>query len=545
MLYVAVILASVLLNEVLYDPEGPDTGREFVEIVNVSTAPVPLSELEIEAGDGARPGTWKLVWRGSAGTLDPGALLVVGGDSLGTRERLLADLQNGPDAVRLRRGTAVLDLLGYGSLSTAELYEGHPASDVSGESLARHPDGSDSDDNARDFIASRPSPGRWNEPRHDLAVGLDEPDPTRAWPGRRIAARLVIRNPGRELALVGNGRLSATLREASVESSATRPLAVTVPDALSPGDSAVSELAWVGSAGLFRIEVALSSEDEDPTNDQADAWVRIGAGAVLVNEIQFAPEVGADEWVELWNRDGLAHDLAGWTLEDASGRRSRLVARDAIPPGGYAIASGDTTRGIESIVPGTRRVAVTPWNTLNNTDGDDGFADRLVLRDANGVVHDAVLYSAAWSRERGRSLERLVADPDVRGLLWAACKAPERATPGRSNSAFAPPARGSRLDLAPNPFSPDGDGLEELLVAAIEVPVGYDGFRARIFDLEGRQRATLAADRLGPGPRRLSWDGTDDAGRSLPRGIYLFDLELYSKSSPVHRELRAVGLARP
>jgi hypothetical protein len=99
--------------------------------------------------------------------------------------------------------------------------------------------------------------------------------------------------------------------------------------------------------------------------------------------------------------------------------------------------------------------------------------------------------------------------------------------------------------LDPNPFSPDGDGRAETLGLALDVPEGYDGFRARIYDLEGRCRATLAADRLGPGPRHLAWDGRADDGTDLPRGVYVVDIEFHSKSLPGHHERRAVGLARP
>ena len=545
MLHAILAVTSVLLNEVLYDPEGADSGREFVELINVSDVPVPLEELVIEAGDGARPGSWQPAWLGAAGVLEPGALLLVGGDSLQSGEKLVADLQNGPDAVRLVRDGAVVDLLGYGALAAAELCEGRPAADVSGRSLARHPDGIDTDDNAADFVPATPTAGRRNAPRRDLALALGEPDPVRAWPGRRIAAALVLRATGLETVPAGSFAIEARVQDEALDSLAARPLAVDFPASLAPGESAAAELAWVGTPGVFRLEARLVPEDENPSNDRASIRVRVGSGPVLVNEILFAPEDGAAEWIELWNRDVVEHDFTGWTLEDGSSRRARLVAGRPLLPGGFAVVSADTTEAIAALEPGTLRIALTPWNALNNTDGEDGFADRLVLRDGAGLVQDALVYSATWSRERGRSLERLVPDPDVRGLLWAACKAAERATPGRANSAALPPSRSPRVDLSPNPFSPDGDGFEELLGAVIDVPEGYEGFRARIFDLEGRCRSLVAADRLGPGPRRFTWDGTADGGAHLPRGIYIMDLEFHSKSSGTFHERRVVGLARP
>src|SRR5438105_2272997 len=112
------MLAALVLNEVLYDPPGVDAGREFVEILNVGGTPVGLEALELQAGDGAHPGAWHRVWRGTGGELAPGALLVVGGDSVAAPAfRLAAELQNGPDALRLLLADRELDRLGYGALT--------------------------------------------------------------------------------------------------------------------------------------------------------------------------------------------------------------------------------------------------------------------------------------------------------------------------------------------------------------------------------------------------------------------------------------------
>src|SRR5262245_36640384 len=116
-MWFAPLLGSLVLNEILYDPAGPDAGHEFVEILNTGDSESPLAGLELETNDGARPGTWHRAWLGTSGALGPHEFLLVGGDSLRTPERLRGDLQNGPDAVRLRRGDAVLDVVGYGALT--------------------------------------------------------------------------------------------------------------------------------------------------------------------------------------------------------------------------------------------------------------------------------------------------------------------------------------------------------------------------------------------------------------------------------------------
>jgi hypothetical protein len=547
------ILGQLVLNEILYDPPGADAGREFVEILNVGDAPVGLDSFELQAGDGAHPGTWRTAWRGSVETIAPSALFVIGGDSVAARNaRLGAVLQNGPDAVRLVERGRVIDRVGYGALQDPGLFEGRPAVDLPDVSLARIPDGRDTDDNAADFQAALPTPGRRNAPRREWRVSLAEPEWTRLWPGRRLRVTARVHNTGLDalaadawqgqgvlFPLQGEPYLDGLMRGSAVHLEATCP-ALT----LAPRDSTACELGWTGELGLFELAFAARGADEDSTDDTRRIVLRVGAGAVLVNEILFAPAAGAPEWVELLNRDARAHDLNRWTLADATGRRATLRAARPLEPAAIAVISADTAAAIPALGPGVLRAAATAWPDLNNTDGDEGWADLLVLRDPAGIVQDAITYKAEWGRARGRSIERLTRDPDAHGLVWAACKDPSGSTPGRPNSATAPSAPGADLVLEPNPFSPDGDGREDLLGVRFEVPAGHEGFRASVYDLGGHRLRTLAADRLGPGPRQLVWDGSADDGTRLVSGAYIFHLELLGKAR-TSRVLRTVGLVRP
>jgi hypothetical protein len=80
------------------------------------------------------------------------------------------------------------------------------------------------------------------------------------------------------------------------------------------------------------------------------------------------------------------------------------------------------------------------------------------------------------------------------------------------------PAAGQRsttefLGVHPNPFG--GTAMIRFQLATeLEVQIS-------IFDLRGAQVRALAAGRYGAGRHEALWDGIDDAGRRLPRGIYL------------------------
>ncbi len=54
--------------------------------------------------------------------------------------------------------------------------------------------------------------------------------------------------------------------------------------------------------------------------------------------------------------------------------------------------------------------------------------------------------------------------------------------------------------------------------------------RFAVYDVAGRRVATLADDHLPLGEHALTWDGRDDAGRSLPSGVYLYRLDAGGRS---------------
>src|SRR5215468_9801964 len=93
-----------LISEIFYDAIGDDTGLEFVELFNPSSAARPLAGARLEAGDGAGPGRWTLRWTGGATDSVPAlGRFVVGGAGVVPPPQAIAalDIQNGPDAVRV------------------------------------------------------------------------------------------------------------------------------------------------------------------------------------------------------------------------------------------------------------------------------------------------------------------------------------------------------------------------------------------------------------------------------------------------------------
>ncbi|MEK7451848.1 MAG: lamin tail domain-containing protein, partial [Patescibacteria group bacterium] len=107
------------------------------------------------------------------------------------------------------------------------------------------------------------------------------------------------------------------------------------------------------------------------------------SGTLRINELYTRPLNGESEWVEIENISSVSITTNGWSITDASGGMT-LFPNGTIPPGSFLV--------IEN-----------PKGKLNN----DG--DTLVIKDADGVIVDAVQYNADLGLvpDMGESLIRI------------------------------------------------------------------------------------------------------------------------------------------
>jgi len=92
----------------------------------------------------------------------------------------------------------------------------------------------------------------------------------------------------------------------------------------------------------------------------------------------------------------------------------------------------------------------------------------------------------------------------------------------------APSPVGLALETpAPNPFG----GAARI---TYRVPVATAG-ALLVLDLQGRAVRTLDRGPLAPGSHHLIWDGSDDAGRPTPPGVYR--LRLRTPAATIERTL--------
>ena len=500
------------LAEVLYDAAGDDTGREFVELLNPDSASASLAGLRLEAGDGAGAGRWTLRWTGTArDSIPPHARFVIGGALVSPTPDAIAtlELQNGPDAVRLVWPDGGTEVLGYGTPLAAEYFCGAPAPDASaGGSLARMPDDADRGSNAADFVPATPSPGAANQVRLDAACvrrsGTVEPEQPAAYTPSRFSCTLENR---------GTSPLPAGAAAISVRESGA-PLATAFAAAIAPGESASVALALPGLAGgrhalVARVSV---SGDERAANDADTLDVRVGPGPLEITEIQFHPAAGEGEWVEVHARGPESVTLSEFTLSDRAGAPAALPAGSpAIEAGGFALLCQNRAALLARYpaLDASRLVQVSPWSALNNSDGDAGTADAVVLRGTDGLPCERVDYSARGVPE---------GEPIERGALGWGLDSDPHGTPLAPPRALPPLA--NRFSISPRRF---GTGAEPTLGWMLPWP------RARltveVFDLAGRRISREAA-------RLVSARGEARLPRLPGPGVYLVALHAVEESGP-------------
>jgi|GEM_PF-974385 len=160
-------LPPVIINELVYDGPGSDVDV-FVELAG--PAGTVLDGLALVGVNGSNGNTYNTIPLSGAIGGDgyfvvahpsANAAIVAAADMLTTK----ADYQNSPDSVQLTFDGQVVDAVAYGGFSASETLagEGGAAADqAAGQSLARIPDQSDTDDNATDFALSEPTPGAAN-----------------------------------------------------------------------------------------------------------------------------------------------------------------------------------------------------------------------------------------------------------------------------------------------------------------------------------------------------------------------------------------------
>jgi len=265
------------------------------------------------------------------------------------------------------------------------------------------------------------------------------------------------------------------------------------------------------------------------------------AGSMIVNEIMYEPLPGFAEYVEIYNSSNDTINLAGWKITEGGGKSFSLTSRSFyLKPGEFYLLASDSS--IFNLFPYLKESEFVNKVRITNTSdlSLSNSGDVVILKDLFSNTIDSVAYSPKWHNpeiedKKGRSLERinpLLNSNDARN--WSTSVNKLGGTPLLSNSiSITKLPTQSKIDISPNPFSPDNDGFEDFTIISYQLPVETASIRIRIFDSVGRLVRTLADNEPSASTGSIVFDGLDDNKQPLRIGIYIVLLEAINQQNGV------------
>jgi hypothetical protein len=533
---------SLIINEIMYSPR---TGEpEWIEILNIGGNPADLRGWSISDAST----TTRHSITGSSMVVSPGEYIILTSDTIALAvSRTVAhtravqtsgfpSLNNGGDAVHLLDGTVQC----RDSVTYQPLWGGGP-----GISLERiDPSGRSMD--AGNWISSADpegaTPGRANSVmRRDCDLSPANVQHVNPGVGEACDIAVTIRNLGRSPALAWTVLIGDDGDRDSVAEANEIVARESYTGDLGGGDSLRCVLRWAAPAPgkhFIRVEVQMT-QDERHSNDglSAPLFVPIAPGSVRVNEVMYDPLPGMPEFIELTNVSAPALNLEDCTLTDLptpGGSRNcwKLSGQSyRVEKGGYlAVVADSSGRNWFPSLGRSDSGSIALMNTSSLGLNNEG--DAIVLSSAEGVVLDSICFAESFHTPdipdtRGRSLE--LVNPSLEGASgsnWGTCVDPSGGTPAARNSiAVEVLPSGALLSAAPNPFSPDGDGDNDVSVLSYMLPVRSSLIRVRVFDIRGRVFRELANIVPAGATGSVVWDGRDDQGRRGRIGVYIALIE--------------------
>jgi len=350
--------AQLVINEVDYDQAGTDAS-EFVEIKNVSGAPVDLTGYSVELVNGNGGAIYNTITLPSV-SLAAGDYFVVCANATTVANCDLDDgpdtnfIQNGaPDAVGLRDGaSALIDAVSYEGDTASPYTEGSGVGLVDNSSvdtfgLSRIPDGTDTDQNNVDFDFCAITPGEANS-----CTVVDDP-PTVTGTTPIDGATGVAVNSNIDITFSEDVTVVDPWFDINCGSSGAHTAVVTGgPQTFSLDPDADFTLSETCTVNVVAAQVA----DQDGTADNMDSDYQfsfdtnpVALAELVINEIDY-DQAGTDtaEFVEILNKGATPVDLAGHSLVLVNGNgnapyKTINLPSFVLPPGEYYVVCGNAS----------------------------------------------------------------------------------------------------------------------------------------------------------------------------------------------------------
>jgi hypothetical protein len=312
---------------------------------------------------------------------------------------------------------------------------------------------------------------------------------------------------------------------------------------ISMGDTIIIESKIVSPiSGLHSISIILDIVDDGNYENNIATFllaVRYLFGSVLVNEFFPLPDSTESEFVEMIPQKNV--NINNWTIRDLGGTKGVLPNLD-LSAFTYCLITDDSS--FLDIIPDTS-ILILPGNGLP---GLNNSSETIYILDHTESVIDSLHYNENWSLMDSRSVEKYrITDISNEPNNWGISVGEAGKTPGFQNSLFFSdlPSKGS-VTISPDPFSPDGDGIDDELTITYSLPYLGAAIRWEIIDMAGRVIAKPYYNYQVAQNGKLTWNGQRDNGKSARIGIYVMKISFQDVASVQSWEtVKTVVLAKP
>jgi|GEM_PF-5936031 len=224
--------------------------------------------------------------------------------------------------------------------------------------------------------------------------------------------------------------------------------------------------------------------------------------SILITEIFPKATAAEPEWFEIHNGCSTTVDLKGWSYSTGGDAMTLIDEESLVAAGSYAVITEDA-RALKVRYPFCESgniVEPRRWSRLKNE------GDTIELLDSEGNVRETVCYDRKWFDSWGSlPLERNDGECGCCASSWSvAMKASilgENVAPKWRKDGVP------TLEIAPLPFTPDNDGVDDRLEIRVTLP-STANVRIDIYGLDGR----IIKRFFGMAQKSLFWDGLGDHG---------------------------------
>jgi hypothetical protein len=273
-------------------------------------------------------------------------------------------------------------------------------------------------------------------------------------------------------------------------------------------------------------------------------------GDLILNEILFNPLTGGADYVELVNLSDKIIDLSQVYIAEMLEGTDSIINSDQVStkprillPGAYICLTEDKDFQLSTYLP-IDPDAIFEVSDLPSYDDTEG---ECVVWTGSKVILDRFHYLddyhfANLDFDDGVSLERLSFTlPTQDPMNWhSAASTVNYGTPGYKNSQqIDPDPQDGSVGVNPKVFSPDSDGMDDVVTINYQFDEPGSNVRVSVFDRLGRPIRIIAQNTLvGTDSGTFTWDGTDADGNKAPVGAYIILFELTHPSSGTSQEYK-------